>query len=722
MSDQQYHVLVASDDGEFCDGVPTNSSQKISAFKASLQQDPRLRLRVTSIDEIKLFLEDVELENEALIKHYNINSESFIRMQISSDDSPSADDNIEIVAEDMKIYIGFLSGNKPGYSLEINPASTIEDLKALVMSKSSEYEPSRQRVFMNGRNLRDDKTLHHYNVEDNANLLVMLKEPDLIPSNVEGCMLLYVSYENKIHTICITEDNATIRHVKKLVWEKTDILPAFQRLNFHGEDLESPDKRVSAYENESLLYLFKRNERYPEEGYSVLPPHENPDLVLAAYERGGNQNQANDTVILNLMMPISGDGDIPTSLEIKKDVPLRQVFHTYSMQKMGMPASSLQFLHQEYGDLTGNCELSAEELGIESGSTLMVVPNIQDMQEPLAAAQNSVHSNDIDLTPFSDPGTKISVTLRFDNQLVEAAIIKETTPLSLLFSFAAEEFDVSPNNSLMYRCNGKLYRNNIDKTAAQCGIENGYKFRAILQTDVETEAKATISKFFDARIAQRKFAAERHRARNMICDFILGSIASKNWQKLRNKTKLIQKVVRGYSARKIYGDMVQARLAEYRQFSSVWKQTASAAAALVSAPPQGLTGWALERNNMNLKRTEDIDEDGNLAETDNKLNKALAGALEETYDSDELADDEVLSDQRNIASENNLIDAQDDKMSNIDWSQFQVTHHVCKFLKNGDAKYREIFVKKMKQLGRGERSHKLQKPLQGCKAVIYGER
>ena len=48
----------------------------------------------------------------------------------------------------------------------------------------------------------------------------------------------------------------------------------------------------------------------------------------------------------------------------------------------------------------------------------------------------------------------------------------------------------------------------------------------------------------------------------------------------------------------------------------------------------------------------------------------------------------------------------------------QVTSHVVKFMKNGDVKYKEMFVKKMKQLAKGERSHTLQKPVKGCESII----
>jgi hypothetical protein len=152
---------------------------------------------------------------------------------------------------------------------------------------------------------------------------------------------------------------------------------------------------------------------------------------------------------------------------------------------------------------------------------------------------------------------------------------------------------------------------------------------------------------------------------------------------------------------------------EFRSFTTVWKQTADLAAKRASAPRQTLSGWALVREGINLKKMEYIDENGNLADTDEKLNKALAGALEVDDDVDSDLEDEAEPDlddtMKNSSTETPM----------IDWSQFMITSHVCKFLKNGDTKYREIFVKKMKQLAKGERSHKLQKPLQGCESVVY---
>ena len=104
-----------------------------------------------------------------------------------------------------------------------------------------------------------------------------------------------------------------------------------------------------------------------------------------------------------------------------------------------------------------------------------------------------------------------------------------------------------------------------------------------------------------------------------------------------------------------------------------------------------------------------MDEEGNLqAETDEKLSNALTSALAENSGGsieDELEDE--LEDEHNDFTPDETNTNMYENLANMDWSQFQVTAHVVKWMKQGDAKYREIFVKKMKQLARGERSHKV---------------
>ena len=753
MSGGRFDVAVAYEACGFFGCIQTCGSETITVLKAKIKQNPNVNYN-GPIDGITLTHEDVELQNNRLVREYNITDESFITMTVTSSASSNEDEVefhlpnfLQSDTNEIRIYIGFLSRDKKdgflsrdkkGFDLDVDQSSTIEGLKALIMSKDPDCDPNRQRIFLNGSNLQDDNnTLAHYNIEDGANLFVMLKEPDLIPPN-SGYTLLYVSCEDKIHTICLESSNATIRQVKKLVWEKTDILPAYQRLNFCGENLEEPDQRISDYgrdggiKAESLLYLYRRIERDAEPGYSTLPPGMNPDLQSANQNAQHTQNtqhsqnaqntqlnpEDDDMITIHLMNPM----DAGTPFHLKKDTPLRQIFHAYSRQ-VGIPISSLQFPYGIYGDLTSNCELSAEVLGIENDSVIMVEgPFSTPAFDPMPRShQQPITSNEIDLTQFSGPGTAISVTLKGVGEDVPAKITKETSSLQLLFEDFAERQGVE-SELLLYTCNGKRYSYKIDKTAAQCGIEDGDIIQVSWRAREEEKATADIANFIYShhqRCKAKMIVADQRKARRIIDVFVSKIISIKRRCKLRDSAKMAQKIFRGHSARKIHGDQVQARLLEFRHFNSVWKhavETATVVAAERSSASLTLTGWALVREKINMKKTEFIDDDGNLAETDEKLNKALAGALEEEDGfEDDIEEDEDESDWEDDAMENNIIEAHD----KLDWSQFQVTSHVCKFLKTGDTKYREIFVKKITQLAKGERSHKLQKPLVGCESVIY---
>jgi hypothetical protein len=478
--------------------------------------------------------------------------------------------------------------------------------------------------------------------------------------------------------------------------------------------LEIPDQLIRDYgpdggiKTESLLYLFRRNDRDPEDGYSTLPAHMNSDV-----NQYSSVEEDRDMITIYLMDPTRGAG---MPLKLKRETPLSNFFSAYSRQ-MNLPASRLNFFNQLYGELPYDCQLSPEALGLDNGSTIMVNSNMDtsidmDMQAPLPTPPQ--HLNEIDLIPVSDSGTAMAITVKGIGQDVTAKIIKETTSLGLLFISFAEKCSVE-DDLLLYICNGKTYSPFTDKTADQCGIEEGDVIHVVWRADEEKKARVNIAKFISIRVRQRRIRS----ALKTITEFVWRNVAFKRRSKLRKSAQLVQKIFRGHSARRIHGDEVQARLSEFRHFTEVWGPTADFAAQQASSPLQTLTGWSLVRDGIHLKKTVDIDEDGNLAETDAKLNKALSGALQESACGlEEQAENEVESDSENCISENTMNNAQDN-LVNIDWSQFQVTHHVCKFLKNGDAKFREIFVKKIKQLGKGERSHKLQKPLQGCESVIY---
>lgn len=209
---------------------------------------------------------------------------------------------------------------------------------------------------------------------------------------------------------------------------------------------------------------------------------------------------------------------------------------------------------------------------------------------------------------------------------------------------------------------------------------------------------------------------QRQKARKTIVNFIWYAIAGQRRRRCRSSAISIQSLHRGNQIRKIHLGPLQARLEEMRHYNDVWAQSAEQAPTMQNT----LAGWAKVREALDLKQVDFLDDDGNLADTDEKLNQALQTALSEgrPFDSEQ---NEVKDDISRLAISDGMVtenDGLEDCSEPLDWSQFLVTTHVVKFIQKGDTRFREIFVKRMKQLAKGERSHKLQKPLKGCSSVI----
>jgi len=217
-------------------------------------------------------------------------------------------------------------------------------------------------------------------------------------------------------------------------------------------------------------------------------------------------------------------------------------------------------------------------------------------------------------------------------------------------------------------------------------------------------------------------------------DFVWSFVASRRRLKRRACALLIQKMARGRSARRLHLDEVQRRLEEYREFKSVWGEVIEKVLEKAPDGPPQISGWAEEREKIDLKHFEDLD-DGMvetsgkmadaMAETSGKMADAMSEALKEAPSLEEEViglegeDDDEPGLPSPPGSRPSTASSTQPEEIEIDWNQFQITDHVRKYLRTGDKRYRSMFVKKMKQLGKGERSHKLQKPLRGCKSVIY---
>ena len=129
-----------------------------------------------------------------------------------------------------------------------------------------------------------------------------------------------------------------------------------------------------------------------------------------------------------------------------------------------------------------------------------------------------------------------------------------------------------------------------------------------------------------------------------------------------------------------------------------------------------LLGWSLVREKIDLKKAVLLDDDGNFAKREKKLDEALTGAMQEDDNADIVPEEDEVEEEEYTSADK---DFDENVPLAHDWSKFQVSSHVVKSIKNIDKKFREIFVARMRQLASGARSHKLQKPLVGCTSRIY---
>ena len=124
-------------------------------------------------------------------------------------------------------------------------------------------------------------------------------------------------------------------------------------------------------------------------------------------------------------------------------------------------------------------------------------------------------------------------------------------------------------------------------------------------------------------------------ARSVIIDFLWRIIALRRRRRFRASAVLVQKMQRGHAARRVHLERVQARIENFRQFNSVWKQAIDQ---VPETTGRSLSGWSLVRELIDLRRVEMIDDDGDFAETDQKLNEALTGALRVNGDGDGISE------------------------------------------------------------------------------------
>ena len=180
---------------------------------------------------------------------------------------------------------------------------------------------------------------------------------------------------------------------------------------------------------------------------------------------------------------------------------------------------------------------------------------------------------------------------------------------------------------------------------------------------------------YNAKLKIQSFVSENYRK----------MLAHRAQQRLTNASIGIQKIIRGRIVRKTYRGPLLMRLDESQKFNAIWKDAIKE----VPTKCEALSGWALVCEQIDAnRRLQELDDEGNLV--DEMLTQAATDSLMNR------GDDELEDDVAGLSIENSCIEIEaeeaptDDSSIKIDWSQFQMSSHVVKFLRQGDPKYREV--------------------------------
>jgi hypothetical protein len=218
---------------------------------------------------------------------------------------------------------------------------------------------------------------------------------------------------------------------------------------------------------------------------------------------------------------------------------------------------------------------------------------------------------------------------------------------------------------------------------------------------------------------QKKTKQLKARASTNIQALFRGSLVRIRLRCANRGFKVLQALVRGFCVRKIHSDKV-LHLRHYCQFRNKWLKCIHL---LDRISDPGLCNWTMIRDQQIYIKRQELVEFDTMRETDEKMDQAVEEAIRNDLDctnsakSIEVDEIDLLEERRTNSAQYNIHGNISTTLETVD--RIQLSSDVVKWLKTGDTKYKEFFIRRMKQLSRGERSRILAKRLVGSKNTIY---
>ena len=185
-------------------------------------------------DEQRLVFAGKELEDGHTLSDYNIQQESILNL-------------FQRLPSGILIFVKMMTGLENTIHLEVEPATSIKEAKRKIGDKVR-VPAEQQRLIFAGKELDDDHTLKHYNIQQESTVYLVVR------------MRIYIMTPTGKKTTLDVSPRDRIEKVKERIFVKERIPPEEQRLIFCGNEIKN-GHTLNDYNirRESTIHLILRD-------------------------------------------------------------------------------------------------------------------------------------------------------------------------------------------------------------------------------------------------------------------------------------------------------------------------------------------------------------------------------------------------------------------------------------------------------------------------------